>query len=318
MTAEMSKSQSAMDMYEEEDELDLVKLVSTSANDANQYVVFSGSNGELYAKNVSKLEELLVYKDLKIAKNSDDESLIIGTADIRGRMTTLVNFDEWMGNEVLEDEAYELVVLASYGGHRFGMIIQSVENIVTIEAEEMTDNSNDNPKSTFITKLNMRGQERLCTIFDSDKMLLDIFDRINHDSADALARIKSVKNADKKILFCDDSRFVRKMVEDLFIKLGVKYEIYDDGKDLFEDLPNLDTDDIGLFITDLEMPGMGGRDLMQHIRADEQYEDIHIIVHTNMANDAMESGLKDQGANAVIGKINMLQLGEAIKEHIRS
>ncbi len=316
MMAEATKNQASY--YEEEDELDLVKLVSTSANDANQYVVFSGSNGELYAKNVSKLEELLVYKDLKIAKNSDKKSLIIGTADIRGRMTTLVNFDEWMGNEVLDDDAYELVVLASYGGHRFGMIIQSVENIVTIESEEMTDNSNDNPKSTFITRLTMQGQERLCTIFDSDKMLLDIFDDIDDKSKDALERIKSVKNVEKKILFCDDSRFVRKMVEDLFIKLDIKYEIYDDGKDLFEDLDNIDVSEIGLFITDLEMPGMGGRELMEKLRSDEKYDDIHIIVHTNMANDAMEDALKDQGANSVIGKINMLQLGEAIREHIRS
>ncbi len=316
MIADESRS-SASDLYEEEDELDLVKLVTTSANDANQYVVFSGSNGELYAKNVSKLEELLVFKDLKIAKNSDKKSLIIGTADIRGKMTTLVNFDEWMGNEVLEDDAYELVVMASYGGHRFGMIIQSVENIVTIEAEEMVDNSNDNPKATFITKFTLRGQERLCTIFDSDKMLLDIFDRIDSQSQDALERIKSVKNSTKRILFADDSRFVRKMVEDLFIKLDVKYDIYNDGKDLFEALPSFQEDDIGLFITDLEMPGMGGRELMERIRNDERYEDIAIIVHTNMANDAMESALKDQGANAVIGKINMLSLGEAIKEHIR-
>ncbi len=316
MIADKSRS-SASDLYEEEDELDLVKLVTTSANDANQYVVFSGSNGELYAKNVSKLEELLVFKDLKIAKNSDKKSLIIGTADIRGKMTTLVNFDEWMGNEVLEDDAYELVVMASYGGHRFGMIIQSVENIVTIEAEEMVDNSNDNPKATFITKFTLRGQERLCTIFDSDKMLLDIFDRIDSQSQDALERIKSVKNSTKRILFADDSRFVRKMVEDLFIKLDVKYDIYNDGKDLFEALPSFQEDDIGLFITDLEMPGMGGRELMERIRNDERYEDIAIIVHTNMANDAMESALKDQGANAVIGKINMLSLGDAIKEHIR-
>ena len=305
-------------LYEDEDELDLVKLVSTSANDANQYVVFSGSNGELYAKNVSKLEELLVFKDLKIAKNSDEKSLIIGTADIRGKMTTLVNFDAWMGNEVLDDDAYELVVMASYGGHRFGMIIKSVENIVTIESDEMIDNSSDNPKSTFITKLTLRGTERLCTVFDSDKLLLDIFDQIDGESQDALERIKSVKNSTKRILFADDSRFVRKMVEDLFIKLDVKYDIYHDGKDLFEALPSFKEDEIGLFITDLEMPGMGGRELMEKIRADEKYEDIAIIVHTNMANDAMESALKDQGASAVIGKINMLSLGDAIKELIRS
>jgi len=312
MIADKSRT-SAADLYEDEDELDLVKLVTTSANDANQYVVFSGSNGELYAKNVSKLEELLVYKDLKIAKNSDKESLIIGTADIRGKMTTLINFDEWMGNEVLEDEAYELVVMASYGGHRFGMIIQSVENIVTIEAEEMMDNSKDNPKATFITRLNIRGQERLCTIFDSDKMLLDVFDTIDTKAMEDTKKIEEVKNV-KLVLFADDSRFIRKMAESLFNKMGLKYRMYENGQLLLEDLKYIAPEEITLFIIDLEMPVLGGREVIEKIRQDDKYNSINIVVHTNMSNDAMENELKAKNVAEIIGKVDMLRLSNAIEE----
>ena len=45
-----------------DDEIDLVKLVSTSADVTNQYIIFEGSNAEYYAINVAKVEELFVYQ----------------------------------------------------------------------------------------------------------------------------------------------------------------------------------------------------------------------------------------------------------------
>ena len=135
---------------DDDEELDLIALVSANANDTSQYLVFEGSDGQFYAKNVSKIEELLVYKDLNIATINND-SLIIGTADIRGNMTTIVNFDEWFGNEVLDDKEYELIILAHYGGHRLGIMVKRVEYIVNIPPETMTDNSENNEKTSFIT-----------------------------------------------------------------------------------------------------------------------------------------------------------------------
>ncbi len=61
-----------MENYEyEDDELDLLKLVSTNADDTSQYLLFDSSENELFALNVSKIRELLVYKELEISKNSD-------------------------------------------------------------------------------------------------------------------------------------------------------------------------------------------------------------------------------------------------------
>lgn len=298
---------------DDDDELDLIKLVGTNANDTSQYLIFVGSDNQYYAKNVSKIEELLVYKDLKLVKNNSD-SLILGTADIRGNMTSIVNFDQWYGNEILDDEDYELVVLAHYGGHRIGVVVKRVEYIVNIPSETMTDNSESNDKSSFITKVQIAGKEELCIIFDSDKMLLDVFDKVDKDSQIHTKQFKPMANTKKRIVFADDSKFIRKMVQELFTTLDVDFNIYDNGKELVDALPDIPTEEIGLFITDLEMPVMGGREVIKYIREHEEYDHIKLIVHTNMSNDVMEDELRKSGIDDIIGKVNMLKLGDAINK----
>jgi len=298
---------------DDDEELDLVKLVNTNANDTSQYLIFVGSDNQYYAKNVSKIEELLVYKDLEIMKNNND-SLIIGTADIRGNMTTIVNFDRWFGNEVLDDSEYELIILAHYGGHRVGIMVTRVEYIVNIPSETMIDNSVNNDKTSFVTKVQVANKDVLCSIFDSDKMLLDIFDKIDIESHSHMSKFKPLERSDKKVIFADDSRFIRKMVKDLFEALDVSYEIYDDGKQLIDALKDIPVEEIGLFITDLEMPVMGGREVIKLIRDNKEYDHIKLIVHTNMSNDIMEETLNSSGVDAIIGKVNMLKLGDAIKD----
>ena len=298
---------------DEDDELDLIKLVGTNANDTSQYLIFVGSNDQYYAKNVSKIEELLVYKDLSIVKNSDG-GLIVGTADIRGNMISIVKFDQWYGNEVLDDKEYELVIVAHYGGHRMGVIVKRVEYIVNIPSETMTDNSNNNEKSSFITKVQVAGKEELCVIFDSDKLLLDVFDKMDQESQIHTKQFKPMVNTKKRIIFADDSKFIRKMVQDLFTTLDVSYNIYENGKELVDALPDISAEEIGLFITDLEMPVMGGRDVIKYIREHSEYDNIKLIVHTNMSNDVMEDELRKSGIDDIIGKVNMLKLGEAINK----
>lgn len=296
----------------EDDDLDLIKLVSTNANDTSQYLIFVGSDDQYYAKNVSKIEELLVYKDLSIVKNNND-GLILGTADIRGNMTSIVSFDRWYGNKVLNDSEYELVVLAHYGGHRMGIVVKRVEYIVNIPADTMTDNSENNEKSSFITKVQIGRQQQLCIIFDSDKMLLDVFDKVHKENDSYTKQFKPLKATNKRILFADDSRFIRNMVQELFTSLGVSYNMYEDGKELLDALVTIPAEEIGLFITDLEMPVVGGKDVVKYIKEHREYDGIKVIVHTNMSNDVMETELRKYGVDAIIGKVNMLRLGEAIQ-----
>jgi len=298
---------------DDDEELDLIKLVSTNANDTSQYLVFVGSDEQYYAKNVSKIEELLVHKDINIAKNSED-GLISGTADIRGNMTTIVNFDRWFGNKVLDDKDYELIILAHYGGHRMGIVVKRVEYIVNIPSDTMTDNSGNNPKTSFISRVQIAGHEELCMIFDSDKLLLDVFDVVESESKSYIENLNLSVQTEKLLLVADDSRYIRQMISQLLEKMKLNFKIYENGQLLVDDLKNIDDENIGLIITDLEMPVLGGRELISMIRKEHKYDKINIVVHTNMSNTNTESALLEAGANSIIGKVNMYDLSKTISE----
>jgi two-component system chemotaxis response regulator CheV len=306
-------SDDIFEFEDEYDELDLVKLISTNANDLNQYLIFKGSNEEWYAMNVSKVEEVMVYdKDIDVAHNNDNKNIIYGTADIRNIMTTLVYFDDWFGNKHLDDNEYELIILANYGGYKLGIIVKEVANISTIESENMSDNSQNNVKSTFIAKVPIETKEQICTIYDGDKMLFDIFGTIKEQNEEVLDNEAKALFSDKIVYFADDSKLVRNLVEELFIKLQMQYKIFTDGSLLVKYVESHPDETIDLFITDLEMPNMGGREVIKKIREKSIYDNTPILVHTNMSNDAMEEELSAIGANGVIGKMNMLNLSEAI------
>ncbi|MCK4737142.1 MAG: chemotaxis protein CheV [Sulfurimonas sp.] len=312
----MSSDAVSDDIFEfedEYDELDLVKLISTNANDLNQYLVFKGSNEEWYALNVSKVEEVMVYdKNINIAHNNDSKSIIYGTADIRNTMTTLVYFDDWFENQHLDDSEYELIILANYGGYKLGIIVKEVANISTIEAEDMSDNSQSNAKTTFIAKIPIEAKEQICTIYDGDKMLFDIFDSNKEQNEEVFDNEIKTLLSDKVVYFADDSKLVRNLVEELFIKLEMQYKIFTDGSLLVKYIQSHPDETVDLFITDLEMPNMGGREVIKKIREENIYDSTPILVHTNMSNDIMDDELMRIGANGIIGKMNMLNLSEAI------
>jgi len=304
------------DMYEDEDEIDLVKLVSTNANDANQYLLFLGSDGQYYAKNVSKIEELVIFKDLQILKNND-HNLVIGTADVRGEMLPLVNFDRWIGGEVLTDKEYELVIIVSFGGYKFGLVVKEVEYITTIEPSNMQDSSSGNLKSTFISKVMVGKKEVLCTIVDSDKIILDVFGDKKEKISIDLDSLRETIESDKTVFFADDSSLVRNLIHKTCTKLGVKHQIYDNGKKLLYELHKTDKDEIGLIVTDIEMPVMNGKEVLTILRGNEKYNDINILVFTNMSNSVMEEELLKTGATKVVTKIDIQALAKTITQYMK-
>lgn len=299
------------------EDIDLLELIMADSNASNQYLVFNGSNDESYAINVSKVVEILVYKDLEMVRNGSSDSLIQATAQIRDNIATIINFDEWFGNEVLDDSEYEYIILAGFGGHNIGIMIKSVEYIVNVDSDNMKDNSKNNPKTNFISKIKLNKVEKLCTIFDCDKLLTDVFtDTLEKNNIEKIENTHNIQ-CDKIIFFADDSRFIRKLVQSVFDKLQLKYKSFDNGRDLLTELKKTNIDDIGLIVTDIEMPIMDGVTLIKEINAIEEYTDLNIIVHTNLSNFILEKSLYELGTSEIIGKIDMKALLSSISKYIK-
>ena len=152
------------DDLKDTDELDLIKLISSNMQEQNQYLVFLSSDNQYYAINISKVDELLIYRKLDIVFNHDD-NYILGTTNIKNHITSVISFDLWLGNKILQDKEYEHVIVASYDYQKIALVVKEVEDIVTIYPDDINDNSKDNSKASSIAQIRINGEDRLCTIF---------------------------------------------------------------------------------------------------------------------------------------------------------
>jgi two-component system chemotaxis response regulator CheY len=82
-----------------------------------------------------------------------------------------------------------------------------------------------------------------------------------------------------KILVVDDSSTMRRIIQNTLARLGYKDIVQAaDGVEAWQALQ--DNPDIGVVITDWNMPNMNGLELVKKIRAEEKYKNIPIIMVT--------------------------------------
>jgi two-component system chemotaxis response regulator CheY len=97
----------------------------------------------------------------------------------------------------------------------------------------------------------------------------------------------------------DDSESVRQMV--VFTLKKMDYDLIQ-AKNGAEALKTLQTAPVNMLITDLDMPEMGGLELVQHVRAMPEHRHIPIIIVTTETDAGIKQKAKDVGATAWITK----------------
>jgi CheY-like chemotaxis protein len=65
------------------------------------------------------------------------------------------------------------------------------------------------------------------------------------------------------------------------------------------------------------MPVMNGKEVLTILRGSEKYNDINILVFTNMSNSVMEEELLKTGATKVVTKIDIQALAKTITQYMK-
>ena len=102
-----------------------------------------------------------------------------------------------------------------------------------------------------------------------------------------------------RVLLVDDSRVTREMIRRLLEDAGFAVtpsRSAEEARDL------LAQSEFDCLITDIEMPEMDGLDLTRHLRADERYEDLPIIVVSTRDRLSDHRAGIDAGADAYLSK----------------
>ncbi|MDX1496679.1 MAG: chemotaxis response regulator CheY [Salinisphaeraceae bacterium] len=107
-------------------------------------------------------------------------------------------------------------------------------------------------------------------------------------------------NKDMKILIVDDFSTMRRIVKNLLQDLGFSNTVEaDDGQTA---LPVLQGGDIEFVVTDWNMPGMTGLDLLKNIRANEATKNLPVLMVTAEAKKEQIVEAAQNGVNGYIIK----------------
>lgn len=101
------------------------------------------------------------------------------------------------------------------------------------------------------------------------------------------------------VLIADDSEMIVKALGFMIKKAGYTVLSADDGKNA---LHFFDGRNIDLLITDLNMPNMGGEELIQKIRSKESYRFMPIMLFVADDDREREEFIKTSGATMVFDK----------------
>lgn len=103
-----------------------------------------------------------------------------------------------------------------------------------------------------------------------------------------------------RILLVDDDEQARVLVRALLEKEG--YEIYD-AEDGYKALDILKDDkDFRLVVLDLQMPGLDGRQVLDHIRGSVETAALPVLIRTGKGSDELEAELLKAGADDYVDK----------------
>jgi two-component system chemotaxis response regulator CheY len=104
-----------------------------------------------------------------------------------------------------------------------------------------------------------------------------------------------------KLLVVDDSSTMRRIIKNTLSRLG--YEDVLEGEDGLQGWTVLnDSPDIGMLITDWNMPEMNGLELVKKVRADTRFTDLPIIMVTTEGGKAEVITALKAGVNNYIVK----------------
>jgi len=107
-------------------------------------------------------------------------------------------------------------------------------------------------------------------------------------------------NRDMNVLAVDDFEFARRIFKNVLQEIGFKnITVAASGTAALNELKKKD---FGLVITDFNMPGMDGIELVRTIKADEKTKDIPVIMVTSDSKKSVMAEALEAGVCGFLGK----------------
>lgn len=280
-----------------------------------QLAVFYTGHNNIYAINIAKVKAFIITEEVAINDTPKDSDIIAGIATIRGEPVTLINLDAWLGLKALDVRDYKLIIFCEFNHKKIGFLVKDMLDIVEKTTQELRHTEETNSKITYTTYVKVNNKDELCTVFNAEQLLRDI--KWTDDGDDDVRKyVGEELHSNKVVLAAEDSGVAREVLMKFFQKAGIKYEVYANGGLLISRLEELNPSEVGMVITDIEMPGTDGYQVASFIKNNSKYSHIPVVVNSSMTTDAVRGKMNQIGVDGFVGKTDISTLYDLTKRFL--
>ncbi|MGC9235707.1 MAG: chemotaxis protein [Thiomonas sp.] len=280
---------------------------------------------ELFGINVFKVREALVMPQVTVMPGAPRH--VLGVANIRGQIIPVIDLPGVVG--CTPKTGLNILVVTEYERSVQGFAVEEVEEIVRLEwSKVLSAEANAvGGMVTSIARLDTEGDKtRLALVLDVEKVLRDVLpSRVQEVNAAQVGnRLELPPGA--VILAADDSFVARSQIEKVLQALHAPFIMAKTGKEAWDKLQTIANearaegkrveDKVQLVLTDLEMPEMDGFTLTRHIKQDERFKNIPVVIHSSLSGTANEDHARSVGADAYVAKFVADELAQTIRKAI--
>lgn len=276
--------------------------------------------------NVFKVREVLQCPRLTVMPKI--HRYVRGVAHIRGQTISVIDLSMAIGGRAVDNLDNSFVIIAEYNRSVQGFLVEGVEKIINMDWSKILPPPQGMGKINYLTAVT-QVDEKLVEILDVEKILDEISPVLTDVNDDIVQEVQAgieqklqesgQENIKRKVMVADDSSVARKQVERALKTLGLEAVLATNGQEAFDILKEMSKegsiyDQIGLLISDIEMPEMDGYTLTAKLRNEPELNKLKIILHTSLSGVFNQAMVKKVGADNFIAKFNPDDLAKAVKE----
>ena len=288
-----------------------------------ELLLFTIRGSQLFGINVFKVREVIRTPFISPVPKSD--SRVVGVSDIRGQTMPMIDLAKALDLEPIAPENYSrsLTIVTEFNSSIQGFLVEDVDRIIHLRWEDILPPPPTLQGVNYLTGIT-RAKKQIVEIVDVEKVLVEVSGITNEVSDDFISQHKIDMNGQNFfIVAADDSVVARSQLKGVFEKLGLQYNILNNGKEALDFLTKLaDEADSGkgtciadrvlMVISDIEMPVMDGYTLTTSIRKDERLKDIFVVLNSSLSGGFNDSLTEKVGANVFISKWHSDELAQTI------
>lgn len=285
-----------------------------------EILLFSLGTDEVFGINVFKIRE--VSPCPKITRMPNMPRGVRGVFSLRGNVIPALDLASFTGLGSSDAAPEKGMIVTEYNQSTQGFIVASIDKIIRVDWDQVRAPkailAGGDCKITAITELE---DGRLISILDVEQVLFDAFGNTDTSSLHEWTRPEGLELLGMAF-FADDSGIARRRISEVLDHLGVRHQSAENGREAWERLDALAngaqargvplSDELGMILTDAEMPEIDGYVLTKMIKSDGRFAGIPVIMHSSLSSQANKAMGEAVGADGYVAKFDPHSLAEAI------